>query len=70
MSQPHDLGTYGQAKYNISSCKGKEAMLPAIARKAANRMKRRVPSAEAYRCKTCGHWHVGTSNGQRSVSKP
>jgi hypothetical protein len=30
-----------------------------LARAAAKRMQRRVPSAEAYRCKICGQWHVG-----------
>lgn len=61
---PYDLGQFEQTKYAISSCRGKEAMLPAVARKVAKRMKRRVPSAEAYRCKHCGLWHVGTRDSR------
>jgi len=41
----------------VSSCEGKQALPDArTAERAARRRKGRV----AYRCRHCGHWHVGS----------
>lgn len=44
-----------------------ECLKPTLERKhavqAARRLRARDKSVQAYRCATCGGWHVGSSNG-------
>lgn len=40
-------------------CSSKEALTADIAKKVAARMRKNARPAEAYHCRTCGHWHVG-----------
>ena len=44
-----------------------ECLKPTLERKhalqAARRLRARDKSVQAYRCRDCGGWHVGTSNG-------
>lgn len=50
------------AEFEVSSCQGKEAFTSA--NKAWSAARRR-PSREAYHCKCCGKWHVGTSDKKK-----
>ena len=49
-------------EFKVSSCEGKEAFTsPNKAWSAA----RRRPQREAYHCKCCGKWHVGTNDKKK-----
>jgi hypothetical protein len=47
-------------KSPTAACDGKEAMPPSVAKKAADRMRKRGIPATAYPCPFCHAWHVGT----------
>lgn len=58
--KPIDHGQHQQAKYATCSCLGKQALSPGLAQKIAARQRRTGKgSSNAYRCRTCGQWHVG-----------
>lgn len=40
-------------------CAGKEKLTGEAARKVAEKMRKKRRRVEAYRCLSCGHWHVG-----------
>lgn len=48
-------------EYRLSACHGKDRLTWAVAKDLAkpkhNRGRGRL---QAYRCRVCGHWHVGT----------
>lgn len=47
------------AEYELTACHGKAAFISiCLARKAAARRKGR----NVYRCKSCGNWHVGSTD--------
>lgn len=41
-------------------CEGKEIFKADVAKQVAERMRRRGKSVTAYKCRTCGEWHVAT----------
>lgn len=47
-----------------AACRGKQPH----DRHNANRIARKYPEADIYKCKYCGHWHLGhrKSNGRKS----
>ncbi len=52
------------SEFAITSCEGKAQMNHERAEKVAKRMRRDgYGKMRAYRCRSCGWWHVGTSGG-------
>jgi len=49
----------------LSGCEGKAKMTRQHAKVAAKRGRRKHQALEAYRCRSCGNWHVGHSKGKR-----
>lgn len=45
----------------VSACLGKQKHDRATAR----RIERRYPEAESYKCRFCGHWHLGHKSFRR-----
>ena len=72
MAQPLDCGKFRQTKYATNACVGKSPMSREVAGQVAARMRRGTfdRTVTAYRCKTCGQWHVGGGNAKAGKPSP
>lgn len=49
----------------LAMCSGKERMPRKAAEDVAQQMRRRGRPVQAYRCKACGGWHIGSTETVR-----
>jgi ribosomal protein L32 len=53
-----------------ASCTGKARLPARRAKEAARRLRERGEAVTAYRCLSCGKWHVGSRLAGNALDKP
>lgn len=57
----------GDEVHRQAACAGKERLTASLARRVATKRRgqgRTFRRRQAYRCRFCGYWHVGTPTGR------